>query len=134
MMFWYIVGVLASFMVLAETAEDEEWSYIVMADWHFAEQYARKPGRQAKLYDPSLKSLKTMRDISGSELVIMPGDTNEGRWNTPTWINKNMPGLAPEDAVYQAGRNCYGTIKQLFQEAGFEKLFVSIGDHELGMC
>ena len=75
-----------------------------------------------------------IRELYGGDLILLPGDTNEGRWHRPDWINKLIPGLTREEAVYTAGINyCYSTIRNLFQaSSGYEKILVAVGDHELG--
>lgn len=103
-----------------------------MSDWHGAERFAVHPGPSSKAYQDKLYALTEIRKKCGAEVVIMPGDTNDGKWYDATYISKYFPGLSPQQAVYQAGTNCYSTIKNLFSEAGFEKVLIGIGDHEIG--
>jgi len=37
-----------------------------------------------------------------------------------------------QDIVLEAGKNCYTTMKKLFSEAGYDRFFMAVGDHELG--
>lgn len=85
-----------------------------------------------KLFLYQKNDLENIYDLYGGDLIVMPGDTNDGRWYRPEWINKYFPGHSTQDAVYKAGINCYGTIKNLFSSAGYEKILVAVGDHELG--
>ena len=58
---------------------------------------------------------------------MMPGDTNTGKWHTTEFsdkiINKtNDTVLGLEETVLRAGRNCYGTVIDLFANVS-ETLF-----------
>ena len=125
---------------LAGEAEDElssSWKFLVMTDWHGAEWYSHKPmpgdhQGSKELFDIQTNALVNIRELYGGDLILLPGDTNEGSWHRPDWINKFMPGLTREEAVYTAGINCYSTIRNLFQASGYEKILVAVGDHELG--
>lgn len=102
---------------------------------HGAELYSHKPvpGQPDDTFFQLQKdALEHIRDLYGGDLIMIPGDTNSGRWHRQEWVNEHFPGDSIQDAVYNAGINCYGTIKNLFSSAGYEKLLVSIGDHELG--
>ena len=64
---------------------------------------------------------------------MLPGDTNGGKWDGPEFAAKlGDPSLTPKQAVLKASHSCYGTVKKLFAEGGYDKLLVAIGDHELG--
>jgi len=129
--------VVALFLSTTATAEDS-WDFLVMSDWHGAEWYSHKPvlgEGQAPDDDLFLYQKNTLEHIYalyGGDLIVMPGDTNGGRWYRQDWIKKHFPGHSTQDAVYKAGINCYGTIKNLFSSAGYEKILVAVGDHELG--
>lgn len=112
------------------------WTFQVMADWHGAEWYATHPvpGDDEVLYNLQKDGLLNIREEFGGDLIVMPGDTNSGNWNIQSWVDNNFPGHSIQDAVYKAGINCYSTVRNLFTEAGYEKILISIGDHELGKC
>jgi len=103
-----------------------------MADWHGAEWYASNPGPDSKLYKEQGSLLSNIHDNYGGDLIILPGDTQSGNWNVPSWIDKHFPGLSAPEAVYRAGMNCWTTVKSLFADSGYGKILVAIGDHELG--
>lgn len=63
---------------------------------------------------------------------MLPGDSNTGEWDTEKFINKLNPNLTPEEAVLQAGRNCYSTVKNLFNAGGYDQILMALGDHEIG--
>jgi hypothetical protein len=120
--------------------EDElssSWKFLVMTDWHGAEWYSHKPMPgddkfSNEIFDIQTNALVNIRELYGGDLILLPGDTNEGRWHRRDWIDRVMPGLSREEAVYTAGINCYSTIRNLFQASGYEKILVAVGDHELG--
>ena len=84
------------------------------------------------LFHRQKKALEHIDDLYGGDLILLPGDTNTGKWYRAEHINKYFPGSSAQDAVYKSGINCYGTIKNLFSSAGYEKILVAVGDHELG--
>ena len=129
-----VTCVFMSFVENVSATGDIEspWDYLVMSDWHGAEFYAHSPGSQSDLYKKQLVTLTGIHDKFGGDLVILPGDTNDGKWFRTEWINKFFPGLPPKEAVWKGGINCYSTIKSLFAESGYETFFLAIGDHELG--
>merc|ERR1740124_1378400 len=52
---------------------------------------------------------------------------------TPKSLQKKFESeLGVRDRILQAGRNCYGTTKKVFKEAGYEHMLMAVGDHELG--
>jgi len=113
-------------------AEEVPWKFLVMSDWHGAEPYSYKPGKSGSSFRLQKDALEHIRNLYGGDLVLIPGDTNGGRWFRQEWVNKHFPGYSIQAAVYKAGINCYGTLKKLYSSAGYKKLLVSIGDHELG--
>ena len=40
--------------------------------------------------------------------------------------------MSPSESVLKASKSSYGTMKRVFQEGGFDKILVAMGDHELG--
>jgi len=75
---------------------------------------------------------KYINQTYGGDLVFAPGDSNGGKWYEEEYMAKHYPGLTPEEVVMEAGKNCYGRMKHLFTEAGYDQLLIAIGDHELG--
>jgi uncharacterized protein YneR len=111
--------------------DSSSWKFIVMSDLHSFERYAPYPDDYV-LYNRQESVLSKIHDNYGGDLIILPGDTQQGNWNVQSWIDKHFPGLSAKEAVYQAGVNCYSTMRKLFADSGYGKILVAIGDHELG--
>jgi len=113
------------------TAEEEQWSFIVLADWHSAEALAVNPHNETvndMLYD----QIHHVKNTYGGELVVLPGDSNVGKWDTEAFASKFRPELKRSKRVLLAGRNCYGAMRAIFVEAGYDHILIAVGDHELG--
>lgn len=119
----------------------DSWSFLVFADWHGAESFATNPvdetRRNNTYYDETLLVLQNISSTYQGELIVLPGDSNNGKWHTDSFrraLNDNL-GLQLEtadEAIALGGRNCYSTVKRLFQEAGYPNVIMAVGDHELG--
>uniref|UniRef100_A0A7S3QJ37 Laminin G domain-containing protein n=1 Tax=Chaetoceros debilis TaxID=122233 RepID=A0A7S3QJ37_9STRA len=125
-----IAAVLLSYAACTIHAQD--WGFLVMTDWHRGEVFATTPDRDSEDYKVRLDTLSHIKRTYGGELVVMPGDVATGKWHRPDYINKYFPGMTNAEAVLKAGNNCFGTIRSLFTDAGYEKVLVAVGDHELG--
>ena len=78
--------------------------------------------------------MKHLKETYGGDLVLIPGDTNSGKWYRPEFAEKlGDKSLTPKQAILRASHGCYGTLRRVFNEGGYQKLMVAIGDHELGM-
>ena len=118
------------------------WSFNVVADWHGAETFSHSPVTNDTYsndaYNEAKRIFTNIKHDYGGDLFILTGDTNVGKWHTENFEKKlieNLPFLTDEErqnTVATAGTNCYSTIQRLFNESGYEKVLVSIGDHELG--
>jgi hypothetical protein len=128
----FLFTVLITFRCILSENPEESWSFIVLADWHGAETYAVKPGTASKTWKRSLNTIQHIHENYGGDFVMLPGDSNNGEWDTQEFVDKLDPSLTPQEAVLQAGKNCYGTAKQLFTEGGYDKILMAIGDHEIG--
>ena len=110
---------------------EEPWRFITLADWHLAEIYVQPekyPGGIATVAD----GLKMLKENYGGELVMLPGDSNVGHWDTKQFINSFNPKLTPAESILQAGELCYSGMVNAFNEAGYSRLLMAVGDHELG--
>ena len=69
-LFLLTISSIASFV-----SGSDDWSFLVIADWHGAEGFSihrdRSPG-----YDAALKVLSHIKVNYGGELVMLPGDSN----------------------------------------------------------
>jgi arylsulfatase A-like enzyme len=110
---------------------DKPWRFLTLADWHIAEVYVQ-PHEYPEMTEEVLASLKMLKANYGGDLVILPGDSNKGHWDTDQFIKSFKPGLTPAQAILQAGELCYSGMVDAFKEAGYSKLLMAVGDHELG--
>lgn len=114
-------------------ASYDPWSIVVVADFHGAESFSRKTNLEKNYdYQTYLSTLSHMHETYGGEIMLLPGDTNSGKWFVSKYINKFFEGKTPAQAVYQAGLNCYSGLRKLFNEAGYNDTMMSLGDHEYG--
>ncbi len=114
--------------------EFDPWSMIVIADFHGAEtfSYIADPEKDDKVYQSHETTLSYIHETYGGEVVLLPGDTLTGRWYQKSYINSHYPGLSAQDAIYKASMYCYTSLRKLFNQAGYDKILMAIGDHEIG--
>jgi hypothetical protein len=122
---------------LKRSQGEDPWSFIVIADPHIAETFASRPETHEWFQDAfatHLESVTKMKQNYGGDLVLIPGDTNSGKWYLPSFAKDKLhdASLTPAEAVAIASRGCYGTLKKLFSQGGYDNIMVAIGDHELG--
>jgi len=116
---------------------EDAWSFIVLADPHIAETFASKeeahPWYQYS-FAKHLESVKSIKQNYGGDLLLIPGDTNSGKWYRRSFARDllNDASLTPSEAVAIGSRGCYGALKKIFSQGGYDNLMVAIGDHELG--
>jgi hypothetical protein len=132
---------ILSLLVNLGTSEDP-WSFLVLADWHGGESFAPNPVNDTYsnniYYDQQLETLKRIKTNYGGELVVLPGDTNNGKWDKDHFHEQleeflGLKDLSRNEAIIMGGENSYSTTKRLFSEAGYDKILVALGDHEIGM-
>lgn len=137
---WQCFALLLYECIITVAAEDV-WSFIVLADWHGAESFASNPVNDTfsnnTSYNDMLVVLSHINQTYGGDLVILPGDTNTGKWHQKKFHDAleyylDLTSLSNNEAITAGGINCYSTIKRIFSEAGYDKLLVGVGDHELG--
>ena len=127
-----LTTVIATILLLqGRVGAEESWRFITLADWHLAEVYVH-PSKYAGASEANLAGLKMLNSNYGGELVMLPGDSNRGHWDTPEFIQSFKVGLTPAQAIRQAGELCYTGMVNAFQEAGYTRLLMAVGDHELG--
>lgn len=120
------------FLLLQNTARaEEQWRFILLADWHAAEIYVQ-PNIFPAMAEENLAALKMLNENYGGELILKPGDSNRGHWDTPQFIESFNPELTPAEAILQAGELCYTGMVNAFNEAGYSKILMAVGDHEVG--
>lgn len=122
---------LAAISVHAEAP----WRFLLLADWHSAEKYTQSekdPDWLAEAIAEDVATVKMLKSNYGGELILMPGDSNGGHWDTPKFVKKNFPGATAEESVLEAGRLCYSGMIKAFRDGGYSKLIMAVGDHELG--
>lgn len=127
-----LTTIITALLLIQNVASAEEpWRFINLADWHGAEIYVQPelaPGMEEKL----LAGLKMLNENYGGELILMPGDSNRGHWDTPQFIKSFNTALAPAEAILQAGELCYTGMVEAFKEAGYHTILMAVGDHEVG--
>jgi len=132
-LYYSFVFFIIYYISLANTVHAEEsWSFNVLADWHGAEVFATQPSKETLAWKGSYDVLQYIKKTYRGDLILIPGDSNSGLWNTEKFSKKFEPQLSLKERVHLAGINCYGTMKKLFTEAGYGKVLMAIGDHELG--
>ena len=72
----------------------ETWRFLLLADWHSAEKYTQREKNPAWLGSAVAEDVAAVRMLKtnyGGELILMPGDSNGGHWDTPAFITRNYP-------------------------------------------
>lgn len=129
---WFI-SLLCSIYLKYVVAETDLFSMIVIADFHGAETFSYNPDpRRNQSFQNYKSTLSYIHETYGGEVVLLPGDSNTGKWFETWYLRKFFNDKSAADAVYQAGINCYSTLRELFNQAGYYTLLMAIGDHELG--
>jgi hypothetical protein len=128
------MAVMALGIVSSVQAADT-WRFLLLADWHQAEKYTqteKNPDWLAELAAEDVATVKMLKQNYGGELILMPGDSNGGHWDTPKFIKNNYPGATPEEAILRAGHFCYSGLIDSFRKGGYSTLIMAVGDHEVG--
>ncbi|MBK1875862.1 LamG domain-containing protein [Pelagicoccus mobilis] len=126
---------VTGYSAAANPDTSEEWRFILLADWHWAEKYTqteRNPAGVAEAIAEDVASVRMIKQRYGGDLILMPGDSNGGHWDTPKFINANFPGATPEESILKAGKLCYEGMIDSFRKGGYSKLIMAVGDHEMG--
>jgi hypothetical protein len=113
---------------------EDAWRFLCLADWHSAEKFIfadRYPRLEAAINEDIATLKRIKRDFAG-ELIILPGDSNEGQWDTAKFIKKFNPELTVEQSISQAGKLCYEGMIDTFKKGGYDTLLMAVGDHEVG--
>ncbi len=113
------------------------WSFIVLADPHNTETFASKDENHTwykNAFSHNVQGLKYIKETYGGDFVMIPGDNNSGKWHTRSFAKKlGNVSLSPQEAIQKASKGCYGTMRKMFVEAGYDMPpLVAVGDHELG--
>ena len=123
--------ITALLLILNVARAEEPWRFLTLADWHLAEIYVQ-PDKYAEGIATVADGLKMLKANYGGELVMLPGDSNVGHWDTKQFIKSFNPKLTPAESILQAGELCYSGMVNTFKDAGYSKLLMAVGDHELG--
>ncbi|WP_019028904.1 LamG domain-containing protein [Colwellia piezophila] len=110
------------------------WRFISLADWHWAEKYIMgdRYEEHKTAVDENIATLKWMKQKHGGDLIILPGDSNGGHWDTPKFIKKFNKKLTAKQSILQAGELCYAGMIDTFERGGYSNLLMAVGDHEVG--
>ncbi len=117
-----------------ENQKTEPWRFISLADWHWAEKYIMgdRYEEHKTAVDENIATLKWMKQKHGGDLIILPGDSNSGHWDTPKFIKKFNKKLTAKQSILQAGKLCYAGMIDTFKQGGYSNLLMAVGDHEVG--
>ncbi len=127
-----LTTIVTAFLLIQNVARAEDpWRFLTLADWHLAEIYVQ-PDRYPEGIATVADGLRMLKANYGGELVMLPGDSNVGHWDTKQFIKSFNPKLTPAESILQAGELCYSGMVNAFKEAGYSKLLMAVGDHELG--
>ena len=88
-----------SAFLFSVNAEEEQWSFIVLADWHAAEPFARNPDNKTVwniLYD----QIHYVNQAYSGDLVLLPGDSTTGKWDNEEFAKKYIKIIRPNLTVY----------------------------------
>ncbi len=113
---------------------DTSWRFISLADWHWAEKYIMgdRFKEHKSAVEDNIATLKWMKRNFGGDLIILPGDSNSGHWDTPKFIKKFNKKLTAKQSILQAGKLCYDGMIDTFKRGGYSHLLMAVGDHEVG--
>jgi hypothetical protein len=67
--------------------------------------------------------------------MVIPGDTNGGHWYLKPYrdgLRSVYPDLSDEEVIRKASHLCYGGLRNAMAAAGYDRLLVAVGDHEIG--
>ena len=126
---------VSSMLITQISHAEKPWRFILLADWHSAEKYTQSqndPDWLQAAVDEDVANVKMLKENYGGELILMPGDSNGGHWDTSKFIKKFKQGLKPEESILQAGKLCYDGMISSFKKGGYSKLIMAVGDHEVG--
>ncbi|VGO19760.1 LamG-like jellyroll fold domain-containing protein [Pontiella sulfatireligans] len=127
--------VLLLALAISVVHAEKPWRFLLLSDWHSAEKYTQSEKNPSWLADAvaeDVATVKMFKENYGGELILMPGDSNGGHWDTPKFIKQNFPGASPEESVKKAGHLCYSGMIDAFRDGGYSKLIMAVGDHEMG--
>jgi len=125
-----LIAFLSLTVAVAET--NNEWSFNVLADWSYSEEFATDPGRESAYWDEKYDLIRYMYETYEGDLIVIPGDTSGGHWDTEDFAENFKPELTVQERVLEAAQNCHGTTKEMFLQAGYDTVLMAIGDHEYG--
>eukprot|EP00554_Chaetoceros_debilis_P001937 CAMPEP_0194096130 /NCGR_PEP_ID=MMETSP0149-20130528/57183_1 /TAXON_ID=122233 /ORGANISM="Chaetoceros debilis, Strain MM31A-1" /LENGTH=1139 /DNA_ID=CAMNT_0038782097 /DNA_START=91 /DNA_END=3507 /DNA_ORIENTATION=+ len=118
------------------TSPDSSWRFLVIADIHGMTAFSYgnlTHNQETNAWNEQLRVLSQINNDYGGELVVLPGDVSSyGGVELEDLIEDLGGNLSPEEAVYQAGRNCFNGTREIFQHAGYDTVIASVGDHEIG--
>jgi len=106
------------------------WTFVSANDWHLGEDELSVSAKQ-EVIDVQLNAIKDMQQYS-PRLLLLDGDLASGPWVGAEWISRFAPGGSQEEAIRNVCKIVYGNLKKRFEENGFDRILVAVGDHEIG--
>lgn len=126
----------ASRAELTRPHKADPWRFLLMSDVSIAEKYIMLRPENVIGVERDINRLKTIKEVFGGELVLIPGDTNTGRWDRDRFIQRfdyvYGAQASMEARIKLAGQKSYSGLLDVFRQGGYETVLVAIGDHELG--
>jgi len=77
---------LSSFL-FSVNAEEEKRSFIVLADWHNAELFARNPDNKT-VWNTIYDQIHYVNQTYSGDLVLLPSDSTTSKWDTEEFAKK----------------------------------------------
>ena len=145
----FIAAYTFALQIASTSLAEEPWRFINLPDWHDAEKYVQVWPDGWKKWSPSYEAfrdasiardaakLRAVYDAHGGELLVIPGDTNRGHWDTKAFRKqfRSVPkykDLTKAEVVTTASHLCYGNLAEAFKQGGYPNQLVAVGDHEVG--
>lgn len=118
------------------------WRFLTISDWHMAEKYVFRDLKSKSFLtsrQDDINKIKFLKKNYGGEFILMPGDTNAGFWDKPSFHQKFHKYLLPPNTTYSSyeivlatGNRCYQGMISSFHEGGYDNIHIAYGDHEAG--
>jgi len=69
-----------SVFLFSVNAEEEQQSFMVLADWHNAEPFARNPDNKT-VWNTLYYQIHYVNQTYSGDLVLLPGDSTTDKWD-----------------------------------------------------
>ena len=76
-----------SAFLFSVNAEGKQWSFIVLADWHNTEHFARNLDNKT-VWNTFYDQIHYVNQTYSGDLVLLPSDSTTGKWDTEEFAKK----------------------------------------------